>query len=448
MAHLKKAMASVVPHSLFSTVDEKLIRKDLYVAPQSTGYVHPSSRATGIHVFQAVDAKGDQPATLRLPLYYTITTLGINRAPPHQPRVQMRFTGTFRPHQKEYANQVIEAFNAQRVVGLNLRPAMGKTTMATAIACRVGLLTAVLVHNKDHVEQWAKTFADRSTAVTWSVGVGKPPVVVDVIICLYTRVAKIPEELRNLVGFVVVDEAHQFCNRTGIDSILAFEPTHALYLTATWKKTNQMHKVLELLAGPNPVLGPLTIPFKYVKVLTGCVAKRVVSGDSTDWTTLIQSLLYSESRNSLVVSLVKYLLEQDRKIIIFSSEVEHVELLHSLLQGSGVTSCDYLSGDKSSYLDSQVLVGNTQKCGTGFDEEMKCENFSGRRIDTCLLTSSFKNLELLCQVIGRTFRSDDPWVYHLVDNDPTVKRHWKECSTWYAANLGTSMGVLDLTTVV
>ena len=261
----------------------------------------------------------------------------------------------------------------------------------------------------------------------------RPPEKVDVIICLYTRVEKIPKSLRDLVGLLVVDEIHKFCNETGVKSMLAFQPRYLLSATATFEKENEMHLAMEAFVGNEKVDTTELLPFRVTKYNTGITGKRVMGpgGIMPDWHKLNESLLYNPERNAIVIYLVLSLLQLNRKILVFTTEVEHVSVLHGAAKAIGVESCDYLTGSKKQYNDSTVLFGTKQYCGTGFDEEMHCNDFGGKKIDTVVLTGPVKDRPLLYQMCGRSFRSDDPWIIHLVDDDETTIKQWNQCAKWY-----------------
>lgn len=351
--------------------------------------------------------------------------------------VQMTFTGQLRDLQKPYVNQAIKQLNDDRVTTLNLRPGFGKTTMSAAISSKTGLLTVVLIKNKTLYPQWAKTYKERTTASVWCVGEGRPPQTVDVIICLWTRVDQIPKELRDMVGFLIVDEAHRFNNIGGVNAMLSFQPKYMITCTATFEKRNGMHAVMESFVGREKVATDQIVPFTITKYETGIFVQKVKRGDTTDWHKLNKGLLYNPERNMIAMEIIEKLIKLDRKVLVFTTEVEHVKQLHSMLKGRGIESCDWLSGDKSSYKDSTILVSNPQKSGEGFDEEMFCEDFGGRRIDTILLLGSFKDLALLYQVCGRAFRADNPWIIDFVDEVDTIKRQYGEREWWYTRNGGT-----------
>lgn len=425
-----------VPESERTAFKIKLGR-ELYVKPVQASSVRMQQYSNNNDMYVCRE-EGDN---LLLPFFYGLSLKG-DTAPDMKTydKVDIKFEGELWDHQKVYANRAIDMLNRNRVAPIVIRPAFGKTTIATALICRIGLLATVLVHDTNQIKQWGNTFRERSSALPWLVGVDKtPPVGFNVIVCLYTRSKKIPLEIRKRVGVLVVDEVHQYCNKTGVNSMLDFpEPAFLLTFTATYHKANGMHRVIDLFNGENLIEGPKSIPSTVFHCPLPFTARREKSSSGNiDWTLLCQSLFYNQQRNETIVKLVASLINESRKILLFSNEVKHVTTLCDMLTAAGIESCDYLSGSKSSYKDSAVLVGNLKKCGTGFDEQMFCEDFSGARIDTVILCVSIKDSSLLHQVIGRAYRAKDPRIYHLVDDDSIIKRHWNECRKWYKDNQGT-----------
>lgn len=430
-------MAISIPKTFFTDDQVKAIRKSLYCAPKEKFRrrgVHTykyKKQIPGIEVFTITVILDQNVELVNLPLYWARTSLGMSNDNIQYPILEMKFTATLREEQKPLANHAIDLLNKQRTATLCSRPGSGKTTMTIAISCKIGLLTLILVRGKGMIDQWVNTISIRTTGTSWAVGNQSMPSSFHYIVCLYTRTKKIPHEIRNKVGLVIIDEAHMFCNNTGIEAMLDFSPKYVLSCTATPNKTNQMDAVTQLICGPDHVGDFGSIPFRLTQLTTPFEAERVLQSDGTpNWSTLIQSILYNTERNTQIIYFLRYLLERKRKVLVFTTEIEHSIILEKCL-GSFGFSVDRLSGDKSVYSDSDFLIGNVQKCGTGFDEEMYCENWGGRRIDTIVLVSSFRDIPLLYQVIGRAFRSDDPEVWHLTDSDKTLQSQWKDCHKWY-----------------
>ena len=111
-----------------------------------------------------------------------------------------------------------------------------------------------------------------------------------------------------------------------------------------------------------------------------------------------------------------------------------INILKNLI--SPVCETEVLCGKKKSYIESKVLIGTMSKIGTGFDQSSACENYSGKRFNLLILTSSIKKESMLEQNVGRVFRDSNPIVYHLVDNDPIIISHWYIARKWYIKNGG------------
>ena len=94
---------------------------------------------------------------------------------------------------------------------------------------------------------------------------------------------------------------------------------------------------------------------------------------------------------------------------------------------------DFMMGTKKTYSDSQVLIGTVSKVGTGFDEKSMCPDFGGKRSDLLIYCSSTKKAGLMEQNVGRVMRAECPSVIHLVDDNPSIKRHWTESKKWYVS---------------
>lgn len=372
-----------------------------------------------------------------MPFYFGSQLLKCNNDNLDHARVGIKFTGQIRDYQRPHMDEAMRQLNTTRTTMFNNRPGTGKTTMMCALSCYIGLFTLVLIKNSTLYKQWKKTYEDRTNASVWCIGEGPIPQYVDVIVCLWTRVSQIPEEMRSKVGTLLVDECHRFNNKGGVDSILLLTPKFLIFATATFEKANDMHLAMEAFVGRHKVSNTEIIPFTVVRYYTQLVYEKTKRNNTTNWTKLIQSIMYDKIRNDIIVELVHKLVALGRKILIFTAEVRHVRILYEMIVASGITSCDWFAEGKMNYKDSSVLISNPKKAGEGFDEEMFCDDYNGVRIDTVILASSLKDLALLYQMCGRAFRTKvRPWVIDMVDNVDTTERQYKEREWWYERNGG------------
>jgi hypothetical protein len=264
------------------------------------------------------------------------------------------------------------------------------------------------------------------------VGEKKPPSDFDVIICMDARWNQIPPSIRDSVGLLILDEAHLLCTHTRVQCLLAFQPQYIVALSATLKRDDDQSRMIQAICGEHSITRESKKEFTVFKVKTGVVPERRLNKmGGVDWSYLVSSTLLNKDRNTIIINLVK--LNLDRKILILTSLKGHSTLLADLLKLESIDS-DYLIGTKNKYVDSPVLIGTISKIGTGFDPATACPEYQGQPFDLLILACSMKKHAALTQNIGRVFRCDSPIIYHLVDDDSILKKHWYEARQWYLSN--------------
>lgn len=345
------------------------------------------------------------------------------------PKHTINFKGSLRDYQIPIEEKAWSQMEQYYTTTLGLYPGAGKTILGAKLASRLNLITVILVHRDILTIQWKSTFESFTDASIWIVGEKDPPPACNVIICMDTRWDKIPEEVRKLVGFLIIDEAHAFCTPEKIGCLLAFQPMYVIIESGSLERDDEMHIMMQLIVGKHGVFRESDIPFSVMKIITNTkpIRKNNRYG-KVDWPSLISNTLMDPRRNSIITNLTVTNLKY--KIIILTATVNHVMIIHDSLKALSV-SCDYLCGNKKTYIDSNVLVGTFSKIGTGFDPATSCATYDGRPFELLILASSIKKYSMLVQNIGRVFRSEYPIVMHLVDNDSIFISHWYKASSWY-----------------
>ena len=433
------------------------IRTMLTLQPSSSNYYHPSQS------FHSTQLAKNKPVTfylfdkcenpdesfVHLPYLFASALLQI-RPNSHieYPLCEIHFTGSLRGPTPEKPQQIdqslvckeaMEHLSKYGTTTIGLPPASGKTVIGAYLASKISLLVCVLCHREVILKQWKKTFSDFTTANCWIVGENDPPSIIQVIVCLDERVHIIPKDLRDKVGYLIIDEAHAFFTTKHVEGLLSFHPKYITLESATLERTDGMHTMAYALVGKHGIFIKQYKPFIVTKLNTLIKATRQSNkyGPGVDWTVLKQSLLYHDIRNKLIVEII--LANKAFKIMVLTNEKEHVDILYKIIKertiGTGYT-VDYMRGNKGSYLDSNVLVGTIHKMGTGFDEATACQDYKGRPTDLVIIVCSIKEPLLLEQVVGRGFRADRPNIIHFVDDDPTIIKHWSLNQKWYLASNG------------
>ena len=90
--------------------------------------------------------------------------------------------------------------------------------------------------------------------------------------------------------------------------------------------------------------------------------------------------------------------------------------------------CSTLYGSDTSYEDANIIISTFSKIGEGFDEENMCDTWNGKRLEMLIIAISKKDIH---QNAGRVFRSENPVLIYLVDDDKRIQNHYNEASAFW-----------------
>lgn len=423
-------MAFAINKSDISLDKIEIIRKLLFLTPEvPINKYNKDFTPSSILFYRSENEKVHLPYLFSSSLFQIIPNIDIK-----YPTSNLQFTGSLRENQLVVIKEASEQLEKYGTTTLGLYPGFGKTILGAKLAADKKLLVVVLVHREILTIQWKKTFETFTNGNVWIVGEKNPPATCNVIICMDTRWEKIDPTLRDMVGFLIIDEAHAFCTPTHVGCLLAFHPKYIVIETATLERDDGLYSMIHAISGTHGVFRETDKPFEVIKINTNIKPVRKMNRmGGVDYTSLSKTIVLDERRNEIIVNLV--INNPNNTILILTNLVEHVMLLHDLLQKRSV-SCDYMCGSRKFYQDSRVLVATSSKVGTGFDQSTACPDYSGRRFDLLLVVFSIKKESILVQNVGRVFRSDYPTVMHFVDNDDIFKSHWYKCRKWYLKHNG------------
>lgn len=439
-------MATLIPRRNLSRNDEESIVKLLTIQPiEQSSYFNKQAYQQGKESFPFFQVDRD---VVRVPYAFGSVFL---KTHPHETKpyhpIKVAFTSSLRPRQKKKIAKLDPLFKQHHTVTFCAHTGFGKTRIANYYIARFKLLTVVLVPGTQLMEQWPLAIKELLPMLKVGIvgedyhedfidpenpfgeGEEQHP---DVLVCMPDRWAKIPAEVRSKVGFLIVDEAHMFCTPTRCISLLQFEPKYIMALTASPRRRDDTMGVIKSLCGLHQVKARYKNPVTVWHFQTGLVfeTSKDMRG-KTNWTMTLKRIVSDEERNQMLADLAAYLVYNlSRKPLLMSERKYHIEDLDARLKAMGI-SADYLMANKNSYRDSQVVLAIMKKAGTGFDEQYACPDFGGKRIDTVVYCSSFKEINGLIQYGGRAFRADDPLIIHCVDKNGIVEKHWRDAQKYY-----------------
>jgi superfamily II DNA or RNA helicase len=252
----------------------------------------------------------------------------------------------------------------------------------------------------------------------------------DFILTPDSRVVSIPEAISKQIGTLVLDESHLLCTRNRVAPLLHFTPKYIIVLTATPERNDECHSMLELLVGKHRVYKKPNSEFIVCKKTVDVFIpekKITYAGrqDVLNYSAFCADLAQSVEFNQAIVDTVVAALVQDRKIIILSKLVSHVEDLKKMLAARGVA-CETIHGNQKTHKDTKVLIGTTKKIATGYDVATATSDFGGVAADTLILTHGVKNWQTFEQSKGRIMRSgakNTPLIFWMCTKNNILNRH-------------------------
>lgn len=355
---------------------------------------------------------------------------------PHR-KTSIPFQGELRSHQVQVIQQAQEQLEKKHTCILNSYPGFGKTVCACYLISKLGYRSLVFLSG-DLISNWRNSFTSfLPGAKIWEISSQSPtpPQDFDLAICMERRTHYLSEEVIRSVGTVIIDECHTFCTQNRLEKILWTRPRYLIGLSATFERSrDSFHRALEQVLGEEKITrkypGKLTIYRLNTGVHLDLSQCKDLSGEF-QWHQYKELIAESESRNTQITQIAKLLTENHFKVLILAwLDQSHVHPLYQRLKEE-IDHVGYRSGDRDRYSDSQVLMGTISKNGTGFDEKQMCYNFTGKRFNVVMVVGSLRSVELLEQMVGRTFRANDPIIIHLVDQDSISQSQWRDCLQYY-----------------
>lgn len=262
---------------------------------------------------------------------------------------------------------------------------------------------------------------------------------------------KIDPRLMRRIGLVIVDEAHQIMSEVLSKSLTCVTPRYLIGLTATPYRYDGFDVLLGLYFGistnkvllggndynednedsnymkTNPLIyRKLWVPHTVYKINTGFQPTiELNSQGKPDWGKVLDSQSCDVNRNESIIKLVKKF--DKRVFLILTKRVAQAEYLLERLQQEGEDVTSLFGSQKTYRGEARILIGTTQKVGTGFDHP---------RLDTLLLATDTLNYYI--QNLGRVCRSPDirPIFFDLVDDYSLLKKHFNDRKDVYLEHGG------------
>ena len=362
-----------------------------------------------------------------VPRFYGTSTLGAVREDrrPEPTRANLRFSGTLRDTTHQNA-ALAAALDAGHGV-LSLPCGYGKTTVALAIACKLGYRTMIVVHKEFLASQWEERI--RQFCPGASIGrvqQNRKEVHNDFVIAMLQSLSLKEYDVGEFdsVGTLIVDEAHHICAKVFSQSLFRMCPRHVFGLSATPERKDGLTKVLHWFMGPTffaverknqEQVEVFVIKYEHpmYKNPPPCTRFGKIS-----LVNMITELVECRGRNQMLVELMKKASAGSRQLLVLSDRRQHCELLHQCFPK---TSGLYMGGMKEKDLqasaEKKIIIATFSQAHEGLDIP---------KLDTVILATPKSDIQ---QSIGRVMREtkgkkNNPHIYDISDQWSMLTAMW------------------------
>jgi superfamily II DNA or RNA helicase len=361
-----------------------------------------------------------------VPFAYGVEKLNIKR-----PRLvdfekmneQISFQGKLREKQVECKDKVIKNLNLFGTTLLSCYPGFGKTITSIYISTKIGLKTLIIVNRIVLMNQWKDAIAKFCSHAKVKILTPKKSKTnnndaeeneADFFIINALNVSKFGSVFFAKIGTIIVDEAHLIMSQVLSQSLRFLFPKYLLGLSATPYRTDGMNILLKLYFTENKIIQKLYHPHTVYKIETGFTPEVEYDRNGTlIWNKIIESQSENKERNALILRLIeKY---PQKTFLILTKRVQQANYLFEELQKKGEMVDTFMESKTDFNKSARILIATTSKGGVGFDHD---------KLDALILACDLE--DYFIQYLGRVFRRQDikPIIFDLVDNHPSLKRHF------------------------
>lgn len=336
-----------------------------------------------------------------VPRFYGIEKFGTpeeDTRPTPAPMIA-KFVGKLRneTHQPEALAKAIHAGHGV----LSLPCGYGKTTVALAIACKLGLRTMIMVHKEFLANQWRERIQQFCPGA--KIGLVQRDIIetdADFIICMLQSISQKEYTFEQFesVGTLIVDEAHHVCARVFSQALFKLCPKHVYGLSATPDRKDGLTRVLHWFMGPTffaverkeqTKVTVTTVDFNTPRFKDPPPTNRAGKLSLAE---MITNLVEMPQRNDRLIKLIKKASKGGRKLLVLSDRRLHCEYLNRTFPGSGL----YMGGM------SEAALEESSKCSIIFGTFSQAhEGLDIPTLDTLILATPKSDIK---QSIGRILR--------------------------------------------
>jgi superfamily II DNA or RNA helicase len=278
-------------------------------------------------------------------------------------------------------------------------PGFGKTAVAASVISERRVPTLILVHKTVLLEQWSKRLSEYFKIDIKSIGIlgkGKKKLNGGLDIAILQSLKNRPELIENY-SQIIIDEAHHMPAVSFEIPLKRFKGKYVLGLSATPKRKDGMEAIMYLQCGD--------IAYESVRKNT---MKHILKTIPTQYDTFLDhfAMMLGEitedtMRNRQIINEILKL--PDRKILVLSERIEHLNILWHLLEAKGIEAVLLYGALKTKEKkrefekseNASIILSTSSYIGEGIDIG---------HLDTIVFTMPISYPERMIQYLGRIGR--------------------------------------------
>jgi superfamily II DNA or RNA helicase len=339
--------------------------------------------------------------------------------------ITYEFSGKLYDFQNRAANVILK-----RKFGVfNCPTGGGKTIVALYCIAKRKQPALVIVHTKELLYQWSKRaqeFLNLSESQIGLIGDGNFHIGSHITIAIVNSLYKRANEVKDHIGFFIVDECHRTPSRTFIEASSAFDSRYMLGLSATPYRRDKLTQVINFYMGGQLInISPQELQEKS-RIMQASVNVRRTFFDydytvDEDYQAMMSALTEDTARTELIVEdAIRHAQKNSGIGLVISDRKEHCKMIYNRIAQKNVI-VRLLTGDvpnkerkeiteELSRGEVQVLVATSQLIGEGFDL---------KKLSALFLTMPVTFTGRIKQYVGRILRTDkgkqDAIIFDYVD---------------------------------
>ena len=368
-----------------------------------------------------------------IPFYYAVNTLKLPKRERHEFRqMKIKFRATLRPLQKEIKKEAIKLLNKQNCCVISLYTGGGKTATSINISVGIKLPTLIVVTRLLLMDQWESSILKFCPEAKIQKIKTKKKILPDndFYIVNAINVHKFSGQFSH-IGTLIADEMHLLGTEKLSEAFLHVTPKYVIGLSATPSRPDGLDTLLASYFGTKQLHRKLHRAHTVYKVETKNYMKVELEIKTTntgvlDWNAILNSQANSQPRNKLITKIISFFPE--RNFLVLCKRVSHGKTLEKMLKEQGVDVTSLIGVKRSFDTNARVLVATVQKAGVGFDHP---------KLNGLIIAADVE--QYFIQYLGRVFRTEEgePVIFDIVDDFPTLKRHFTTRSKVYRDHGGT-----------